>query len=95
MIIKVSQLRHVTIRLFDHLEEQGVTSIDISQDHYWNITSGQKYDSYSDPSEFTIGQLTHDWQELMKLLKSESEPLTYNFVWLAAILRAAGENLIT
>lgn len=92
MEIQISDLRQVCTLLFLHLEQQGHHSVEIPYDFYWNISSTERYDVYAPPSDFTIGQLTDDWNELKKMLDSQHEPLPYGFVWLSAILRAIGET---
>lgn len=95
MQVEVDELQSICEILFAHLKEQGVEAVDIPVDYYWNITRKQVYDPYQQPTEYDVGQLSDDWHELQRLLKSESEPLGYCFVWLAAILRAVGENVPT
>jgi hypothetical protein len=95
MRVETIQLRTIVEILFDHLEEAKITSVEIPPDFYWNIPKESKYDSYAEPSQFSIGQLTDDWQELKKLLEAKHKPLGYDFVWLASILRVIGENLLT
>jgi hypothetical protein len=93
MRIEISDLRAVSEKLILHLEEQGIGSLEIPVDYYWNISKEQIYDPYREPSHLDMGQLTDDWNELQKLIKSNNEPLVYYFVWLAAILRAVGEHI--
>lgn len=93
MRIDVEELQAITTILYEHLESLGIKHIDIPDDYYWNINSQEIYDPYQTPSNLDMGQLTENWQELQKLLKRESEPLAYEFVWLAALLRAIGEKI--
>ena len=81
-------------KLFTYLDRRGVESVDIPVDYYWNVPKEQVYNPYQRPSELDLGQLTNDWRELQDLLESESDPIVYSFVWLAAILRAVGEYLL-
>jgi hypothetical protein len=77
--------------LFLYLKTLGVSSIDLKWDFYWDILYPQRYEVYEKPVEITLGQLSHDKEMLVKLANSEFEPVAYNFVQLAAILRAIGE----
>ena len=95
MRVEISQLHSIVEILFDHLEEEGITIVEVPEDFYWNIPKESKYDPYTKPSQFSMGQLTDDWQELKKLLDSRHDPLGYDFVWLASLLRAIGENILT
>ena len=94
MIVTVEELRKMCEHLLNHLEEVGASSIEIPVDYYWDIPKESHYDPYNKPEEFTLGQLTDDWQELKKILSEEGEPISYMLVWLSAILRAVGEQVI-
>ena len=92
MKIKVKELREVANILFDHLEECGVSEQEIEHDYYWDIPTSERYDVSIEPSNMTIGQLTDDWAELQKILKSPDTSVAYALVWYGAIIRAMGEN---
>ncbi|MFZ6028555.1 MAG: hypothetical protein ACOYYS_12635 [Chloroflexota bacterium] len=93
MRIDVKELQAITNILYDHLESLEIRHVDISDDYYWNINGKKIYDPYQSPTNLDMGQLTDNWQELQKLLKGEREPIAYEFVWLAALLRAIGEKV--
>jgi hypothetical protein len=93
MRIDVSDLRTVATRLFDHLDSLGERTVDLDQDYYWVIPDSQLYDPTQTPTEFVLGQLTDDWHELSKVLEGK-EPISYALVWLGAIMRAIGEEII-
>lgn len=95
MEIKVSDLWKISERLFRHLEEAGISSVEINADYYWNISADQVYDPYKEPDQLDMGQLSDDWSDLEKILSNEMEPISYNMVDLSAILRAIGEKLVT
>ena len=93
MHFELEDLRRISEKIFAHLEELGLDSFDISSvDYYWNIPKEQVYNPYEEPSDFTLGQLTDDWNELHRVIESEIEPFGYDLVRLSAILRAIGEN---
>ncbi|HYX37724.1 MAG TPA: hypothetical protein VE954_31875 [Oligoflexus sp.] len=94
MEIKVSELRSIANKLFDHLEHRGHSSLTIESDFYWSIPQEQLYDTYADPKNFTQGQLSDDWSELQSILKGEKEPLGFALVWLASVLRKIGEDTV-
>ena len=91
MRIRTSELRRAAETLLGHLEQTGHSDIDIREDFYWDVPQDQRYDSYEEPKELSVGQLSFDHEEIMKILSGESEPVNYGLVWLAAILRRAGE----
>ena len=94
MLVQLSDLRKVTSMLFDHLESADTNSFEFSEDYYWYISDDQRYDPHIKPSELSLGQLTDDWSELIQILNREKEPLGYAFVWLSAILRRLGEDVV-
>ena len=92
MDIELSELKAIFLKEIDHLEKIGYEKIEIPVDYYWNIPQEIRYDPYKKPEKLDLGQLSDDWQELQKTLRGEREPLTYELVWLSAILRAIGEH---
>ena len=94
MNLKVSELRAIVNRLFTYLEETGRSEFEISEDYYWFIEEDEVYDPLKEPKALTMGQLSDDWNELSDILKGESPPIGYAFVWLSAILRIVGEKSV-
>jgi hypothetical protein len=94
MTINVSELRVITEKLFTHLENLGINSVEITEDYYWDIPEEQKYNILKEPKELDVGQLTDDWEFLLKVLEPNREPLGYSFVWLGKLLEAIGEKVI-
>jgi hypothetical protein len=92
MRITIDELRRSAELLLAHLEESGCTEVEIDQDFYWSIDPEHRYQVYSAPTNFSVGQLTADWKELSDLLTGRNEPIGYGLVWLSAILRAVGEK---
>ena len=90
--ITLTDIRRITTKILDNLEEEGYEEFNISHDHYWQIDSSQKYDPYKDPNEFTIGQLKDDLEIMKSILSGKKEPLRYDLIWLAEILQYLGEN---
>ncbi|KPL75290.1 hypothetical protein ADN00_13095 [Ornatilinea apprima] len=94
MEIKISELSQVCTKLFLHLQELGIETIEISEDFYWNIPKGEVYNPYQRPTQLDLGQLSGDWNDLIKVLINEKEPYANGLVDLAPILRAIGEKVI-
>jgi hypothetical protein len=92
--VRLSDLRAVCDRLFAHLDEMGIEAVEIDNNYYWDIPSGARFNVDEPPVVEQIGQLTDDWADLRKLLDGTAEPIAYNFVDLAAILRAVGETVV-
>lgn len=94
MKVDTATLRKLSEKLLSHLEQRGYGAVELPADYYWHIPKEQRYDMNRQPSDLSIGQLSDDWHELQKILSGESEPLGYALVWLASILRAAGEETL-
>lgn len=94
MHINISDLRLLSEQLLSHLEGKGRSSVEISNDYYWSIPKERRYDPSLDPGDFTLGQLTDDWNELQRILEGKSEPFSYALVWLSSIFQAIGEEFI-
>lgn len=91
------ELRAVFARLMDHVESLGYTEVNFSHDYYWDFSSQERYAVESSPErpEPVVGQLGDDLEMLQQvLLGSKREPLSYDLVYLAAVLRAIGEELV-
>ena len=95
MVIILDELQAATDKLFAHFKETDVDSVELAEDYYWWISKEQIYNPNTEPTEFTIGQLSDDWNELRKMLDGKSDPLGYHLVWLSAILRAIGEKIVS
>lgn len=97
MNIRLSELRRAANALFDHLEQTGRTEFEVSEDFYWNIPEKHLYSVYTPPpeSELTVGQLSDDWNEVMKIASGQRPPMAYGLVWLSSLLRIVGTKLIS
>ena len=94
MKIKVSELRTISKHLFEYLIKSGRNEIEIEEDYYWYIKEADVYNSDEDPTDFEMGQLTDDMDELRKIKTGESPPLGYALFWLSSILRIVGEKTV-
>lgn len=71
MKIEINKLKRVTEELFKYMEENDIKEVDFDKDYYWSISNDQLFDTSKDPSDFTVGQLTDDYQEIVKDLNDE------------------------
>ena len=92
MTVELSELQTALSVLFSHLQQQGVRSVEVEQDYYWNIQLDEVYDPLKDPKNFDLGQLTHDWEQLQSIADGSSPAIGYGLVWAAALLRYIGES---
>ena len=90
--VTIQELRATTEALFSHLEKNGVTSVILSEDYYWDVPTASRYDRYQEPAQHTIGQLSDDIAELKRMMNGTRPIIGYGLVWLAAILRRIGET---
>ena len=94
MTLTLADLRAITLRLYDHLEQRGVDGVQPPQDYYWSIPREQRIDVTKEPTEHTLGQLSDDLNELARISTGETEPISYALVWLSSVLRELGETTI-
>jgi len=92
MSINITDLRRITLRLYDHLEQRGVHSLDPRQDYYWSIPREERLDVTKEPTQHTLGQLSDDLAELARIGDGDMEPVGYALVWLSSVLRELGET---
>jgi hypothetical protein len=93
MKYKIEQLRTISNIIFDHLLASNISCIELPQDYYWWISKEDLYDPINEPKDMSVGQLSDDWSELQKILESQNV-VGYSLVWLSAILRAIGEEVV-
>ena len=91
--IEINDLKMAANALFEHLEKGGVKEIQLKEDYYWEIDAKELYDATKDPKDLTVGSLYTDWEFLKKIADVESEPVTLNFIKLAALLRYLGDSM--
>jgi hypothetical protein len=94
MEIDIKTLETATQYIFQHIKDKGIKSIEIEEDFYWNINSQEKYDSYNEPKDLDLGQLSDDWLEIKKIAFREKQPISYSLVWLAALYKILGEKIV-
>ncbi len=93
MNVNVSDLKCAANLLFQHLEATGHTQLSFNIDYYWSIPTEHVYNVYEEPHDLTIGQISDDLSELMRIVEGDSEPNVYALAWLASILRAAADTM--
>jgi hypothetical protein len=95
MQIRIQDLRQATNLLFDHLLDSGIDQIELTEDYYHVIGEDQLYNMAIIPNVNLVGQLSDDWSEGRGLLKEDSDPLAYDLVHLASLLRYIGEKVVS
>ena len=92
--IPVETLRRAADLLLSHLEAIEGPVVAIEKDMFWAIPAEQRNNVYAEPTDFTVGQLTESLQRVDRIVAGSSPVTSYALVWLADILRAAGEAVV-
>jgi len=92
--IPVELLRRESQLLLDHLESADGEVVSIDKDYYWAIAPEQLYDVYNEPSELTVGQLSECLANLEGIVGDPSRSTSYGLVWLADLIRTAGQAVV-
>jgi hypothetical protein len=95
MNVTTAELRQLCNQLLTHLESNGIHTISVTDDYYWNVPSDQRYNPYEQPGQPDLGQLSDDIRELRRTLEGEREPVAYALVWLSSLLRYVGEKTVS
>ena len=90
--ITVAELRQSAEELLQHLEEVEGETIYFDKDYFWAILPEQKWNPSTQPSEFTVGQLSECVENIRRSLRRPDLHISYELVWLAEILSAAGSQ---
>lgn len=95
MKISISDLIKVIEILKSNISQSFPDAIEIkSEDFYWDIPEDMLYDPTASPNELTLGQLSDDWEELLRLKDQENIPVSYDLKRLASILQAIRKNSV-
>jgi hypothetical protein len=94
MRVSTKELREATMLLLKHLDDTGQSEFEIEEDYYWSVPQDEAYVPYKSPGNLTLGQLSHDWEEVRHLVEGRREPLGYVMVWLSALMRRVGEKAL-
>jgi hypothetical protein len=95
MKVSIAMLQHAANAIFDHLQKEGHTEIELTEDHYWSIPDDKLYDMYKEPTGFTSGQISSDAQELDRIAAGKAAPIAYALVWLSSVVRLVGSRIVS
>lgn len=87
MRIKIDELQSITIHLLSKLKESIGNEMELNSDYFWEISNDELYDPYKEPKDFSLGQLSHNLEELKRLSKSD-DAISYDLKRLSDILKA-------
>jgi len=91
--IPVALLRRASALLLDHLERVEGDAVLLDQDYFWAIAPEQLYEVYAEPTAFTVGQLSECLENLQRVVEDPSRSTSFALVWLADLLRSAGQTV--
>ena len=90
----MAELRQAADEVLRHLEEIEGETIHFEKDLFWAIPHEQKWNPYTQPNEFTVGQLSECVDNIKRALRRPDQHVSYELVWLAEILGAAGSQTV-
>jgi hypothetical protein len=91
MKITTKDLRDIFQVLSEHLDGTDQSTTEVPWDFYWDISADELYDPYLEPKDLSLGQLSDDWADLLKISSGEMPAVGYALVWLSSVLRAVGQ----
>ena len=89
MKVNIDILEKIIHSLFSELKEKNGNQIEIESDYYWDISNEEMYNPYEEPANMSLGQLSDDLAEIMRLQKDDSA-IPYDFHRVANILKILG-----
>lgn len=94
MKIKIDDLQEVLIAMLLRFKDRNGEEVELKNDYYWELSSKEMYDPCKEPVDFSIGQLTDDWETIKKNIKSDTL-IPYDLERLSRILKVLSlENSI-
>lgn len=94
IVVSIDTLRRAASVLLDRLEADAGAAVALDKDMFWSIPAEQRSNVYAEPTEFTIGQLGESLENVSRIVEDPAAATSYALVWLADLLRAAGEAVI-
>jgi hypothetical protein len=91
MHIDLALLQKITNTVFEQLKEKEGNHSTIIRDYYWDIEPKKLYNPYEIPSDFTLGQLSDDWQTLQDNFK-EADFVDYDLKRVSNLLKVLVDN---
>jgi hypothetical protein len=76
----------------EHPKEQRIVHAKIPKVYYWEIAEEDRYEPAKPSGDFSLGQLSEDWERIQQILQSDAPPVGYVLVWVASLLRKIGSS---
>jgi hypothetical protein len=84
--IDIDQLQKTIAFLLSELKNRRGNLIELKNDYYWDFDDKELYDVTKDPKDFSIGQLSFDWERINGKDKNDLTP--YSITNISHILKA-------
>lgn len=78
--VSIDLLRSVAQVLLDHVEDVEGSHVSFDKDFYWFIPPKHRFNPYSEPTEFALGQLTDCVEELERIASDPESAISYGLV---------------
>lgn len=85
MKINVDELQEALTTLLLRLKDYRGDGVELKEDYYWDFCSDEMFDFSKKPVDFSIGQLTDDWETIKNNVKSDTL-IAYDLERLSKIL---------
>lgn len=92
MKISTQEIRNALELILKEYESSGASEWVIEDDFYWDVPTEARYQPYAKPEDLGVGQLSDDMEKLRAISAGDDSPVPLGLVWLAAVLRVAGER---
>jgi hypothetical protein len=86
MEVKIKTLEKIVTLLLSKLRDEKGDVLQIESDFYWDISDDEIFNPYEQPSMLTLGQLSDDINEVMRLEEFEDEALAIDLKRVGRIL---------
>ena len=94
MKIKIKKIRDAINLILDLIDQrnEGGLEIELDKDYYWFISKEALYNVENNPSDYSMGSLHDDLNEILGCLEKTDKIVSYDLVKLSSLLRFVGEN---
>jgi hypothetical protein len=87
MKINIKEIEKIVSILLSNLRESKGDEIELKNDFYWDISAEELYNPYEEPKNLSLGQLSDDITEILRL-KNSDDAVVYDIKRLSSILKA-------
>ncbi len=87
MKVNIDDLLGFTSGFLLKLKEAKGNDIELQSDYYWDIDSDELYNPYNEPKNISLGQLSDDLKEIMRL-KNRDDGIFYDLQRISNIIKA-------